>query len=510
MPTAKNEHKNITILLLFAALFLVRIPFFLTHHIQEDAYITWQCAVNLADHGFYSYNLLEKAGAATTHAYALMSALFRIIFGSHFIPAVLSANTLLLIAGIFFMVKSVVTERKLFLICWVIISITPTALLISYSGMETSLLVFFLGLSCYCLYSGYPTALAVLLALFPFIRPDAIAFACIICLAEYLKDRHIPYLHIASVFTGIFILLAFNYIYFGSLLNQTIIAKQVSYHPPHSFLDTLDSYWMLFRGMMFAPANTHLFHKIGLVFTVAISFIVVIGLLKLPQLRKSLPLWTLIAFALLVPLGYAFGGIVFPWYIWPSNLAIYSVAIILLIHLMNSIPNKIRLLFIYSLVFVVVSLSFVQLLISFSTGTQEYYHRAQVGRYIKEHSLSTDTLFLEPAGYIPFYSCRNTYDERGLGSPTVTNYMIRHPDNWWIRFLKDYRPTFLVQRQSIPELQKAYGYRMEPEDTLWFQDNYALIQEFHYVPGKIFTQSILKYILSQHSHASYYLYKIKS
>jgi len=125
MQTAKNEHKNITILLLFAALFLVRIPFFLTHHIQEDAYITWQCAVNLADHGFYSYNLLEKAGATTSHAYALMSALFRIIFGSHFIPAVLSANTLLLIAGIFFMVKSVVTERKTFLVCWVIIYHNP-------------------------------------------------------------------------------------------------------------------------------------------------------------------------------------------------------------------------------------------------------------------------------------------------------------------------------------------------------------------------------------------------
>jgi len=223
-----------------------------------------------------------------------------------------------------------------------------------------------------------------------------------------------------------------------------------------------------------------------------------------------MPLWTLIAFALLVPLGYAFGGIIYPWYIWPSNLAIYSVAIILLIHLINSGSSKIRLLFIYSLVFVVVSLSFIQLLRSFDIGTLEYYHRAQVGKYIKEHSLPTDTLFLEPAGYIPFYSCRNTYDEVGLGSPTVTSYMIRHPDNWWIRFIRDYRPTFLVQPQSILEIQKTYGYRMEPEDTLWFQDNYAIIQEFHYVPGKIFTLSILRYILSQHSHTSYYLYKLKS
>ncbi|MGB7836360.1 MAG: hypothetical protein WBL84_29590 [Xanthobacteraceae bacterium] len=50
---------------LFLALVLVRVPYFLTHHIQEDAYIAFRTAFNLADHGVYSFNVDEHAPGAT-------------------------------------------------------------------------------------------------------------------------------------------------------------------------------------------------------------------------------------------------------------------------------------------------------------------------------------------------------------------------------------------------------------------------------------------------------------
>ena len=41
-----------------------------------------------------------------------------------------------------------------------------------------------------------------------------------------------------------------------------------------------------------------------------------------------------------------------------------------------------------------------------------------------------DTLFLEPAGYIPFYAGIKTFDEVGLASPEILRFKERDPNDW--------------------------------------------------------------------------------
>jgi hypothetical protein len=67
----------------FAVVFtvLVKLLFLLTHHIQEDAFITWRVAQNLLDYGVMGFNGDTKISASTTHLYVVVSYFFNLIFG---------------------------------------------------------------------------------------------------------------------------------------------------------------------------------------------------------------------------------------------------------------------------------------------------------------------------------------------------------------------------------------------------------------------------------------------
>lgn len=82
---------------LFLALVLVRVLYFLTHHIQEDAYIAFRTAFNLADHGVYSFNVDEHAPGATSLLFGFLEAGLRLIFGGWAIGAILIASTIMVL-----------------------------------------------------------------------------------------------------------------------------------------------------------------------------------------------------------------------------------------------------------------------------------------------------------------------------------------------------------------------------------------------------------------------------
>lgn len=69
-------------------------------------------------------------------------------------------------------------------------------------------------------------------------------------------------------------------------------------------------------------------------------------------------------------------------------------------------------------------LSIFQFLVLKNIGFQENVYRSNVGQYIYDISedKKNDTLFLEPAGYIPYYAKIKTIDTVGLTSPTIRKY----------------------------------------------------------------------------------------
>ena len=74
---------------------LIKLPFLLTHHIQEDAFITWRVAQNLLDFGVIGFNGDTKISASTTHLYVFVSYLFNLLLGKdNFIYPLLIFNSL--------------------------------------------------------------------------------------------------------------------------------------------------------------------------------------------------------------------------------------------------------------------------------------------------------------------------------------------------------------------------------------------------------------------------------
>ena len=73
-------------------------------------------------------------------------------------------------------------------------------------------------------------------------------------------------------------------------------------------------------------------------------------------------------------------------------------------------------------------------------------HRKQIGLWLKDHAQTpTDTVFLEPLGYIGFFSGLKMYDFPGLSSTEVVQVRKKVGDNW-ILIIRQLHPDWLVLR----------------------------------------------------------------
>ena len=114
-----------------------------------------------------------------------------------------------------------------------------------------------------------------------------------------------------------------------------------------------------------------------------------------------------------------------------------------------------------------------------------------IGRYLAI-SHPGDTLFLEPAGQIPFFPGLFTDDEVGLVSPRVIAYHRQFPHDWWPHFVEDNQPTFIVERSPMLTGWTYHGYRLNPAERTWFTEHYCAMKCFSLRPDDLLQQSILE------------------
>ena len=70
-----------------------------------------------------------------------------------------------------------------------------------------------------------------------------------------------------------------------------------------------------------------------------------------------------------------------------------------------------------------------------------------------------------------------------------------HAD-WWIRFVRKMRPTWLVQRSPLLDERVTHeGHELSAEDWAWLQQNYEVVRRFKYAPEG--------WLLSLGSHSGY-------
>jgi hypothetical protein len=115
-----------------------------------------------------------------------------------------------------------------------------------------------------------------------------------------------------------------------------------------------------------------------------------------------------------------------------------------------------------------------------NNGLQSYYYTADIGRYIHRIASPHDSLLLEPAGYIPFYAEIYSADEIGLTSEIVLNYRVRYGADWYVHYLKEQHPTFLVERNNILCRRSVDNAQFSPEEWAWFTAHYTQIAHEHY------------------------------
>jgi hypothetical protein len=488
-------------------LFLVRIPFLLIHHVQEDAYITFRTARHLAEQGDFSFNLHQHFPATTSLLYPFVVAAIDLLLHRHMILGVQLLGTLCVIAASYLAARAL--GKTQWQIVWVLLACWPVSLVVSYTGMETPLLLLALGMAVYGLGSnGHPKLFAASMLLLPLIRPDAIAYGLVFCAAMFcvsttLVDRRQAIFGSAALIAGGGLLLIGNRLTTGDFLPTTMRAKEIAYHPSHAAAAVLGRLGDMFlRQSFLLPVSTSYLTRISPVLLVVTILAFVISFRPTKTQRERVLLGTLALLSIAVPAAYAGGGVIFDWYLYPANWLAMAVVIAVGVRLVSI--SRWRTVGWFAVAALWIALAGLQWGRSLVASTQDFHYRADIGRYLGEISHGQGTLLLEPAGYIPYYSGLRTDDEVGLVSGHVTRYMLRDPLHnrgsadgaWWMRYVEAEKPDYIVQVGSFAHFQTQEGYTLTSPEQQWFGEHYRLLRRAHYEPWQYHPSPFLRRILA--------------
>jgi hypothetical protein len=495
--------------------FAIRLPFYATHHIQEDAYITFRSAFRWADSGDYSFNPGVHIPAVTSALYGPMVALLRLIFHSHAIAAVLALDTAILLAGAWMLAAAFLPSGCKRFWAWALMAASPPGLLLSYCGMETALVVCLLGALAFTVarLPDSPLTLIVFL-LAPLVRPDAIGFSVFFLLALAVTHRFRALLASVATLAGLGLLLGVQRLTTGSFFPATMYAKEISYHPSHAmdaFAQRLALVYI--HRSIFTPVDTKVLEPFSFLFTILAFVLAWVVWRALP--RENLPgnalrpAWAAVAGCMLVvPAIYAWGGVLFPWYTWPCSwLAMCALALVAALGYNRSNSRFIRWTTIVAVALLWTTLAALRWSVSLNDGTQLYHYRADVGRWLHQQANPSDTLFLEPAGYIPYFANLPTTDEVGLASPEILDFKQRYPDDWWFEFVQQRQPVWLVERADMRHYETYQHQHLTPPQISWFNQHYALVRAFHYDPAQYMHSAWELRMLQHGTHADFLMYR---
>jgi hypothetical protein len=494
------------------AQFAIRLPFYATHHIQEDAYITFHSAFRWADAGVYSYNAGAHTPGVTSALYGPSVALLRLIFHAHAIAAVAVFNTIVVLAASWLLAAAFLPPGRKRFWAWMLIAASPPALLLSYCGMETALVICLIAALAFTVarIPDSPWTLVTFL-IAPLVRPDAIGFSFFFLLALFGINRKRAIFATITTVAGLAIVFAIQRITTGSFLPATALAKEISNHPSHTISAIAHRLAIVYiHRSIFTPIDTKVLETFSVLFTllaIALAWAVARSLSQ----KSARSTWAAVAASmLLIPAIYAVGGVLFPWYTWPCSwLSQSALVLVAALAYRRSNSRALRRTTIAALAFLWISSGALRWSVSFNDGTQLYHYRADVGRWLHNQSVPTDTLFLEPAGYIPYFAQLRTTDEVGLISPEILDYKRRFPADWWFQFVSQQQPTWLVERADMRHYETYQHQQLSPAQIAWFTQHYQLVREFHYDPAQYAQSPWQLRILEHGSHADFLVYRLR-
>lgn len=444
---------------------LVKLLFLLTHHIQEDAFITWRVAQNLLDYSVIGFNGETKISASTTHLYVFVSYIFNLIFGKEdFIYPLLIFNSLLFTIGSYFLSKLILENPVHQAIFIFLFGILPPSIKISILGMEYGLLFF---LEMALLFFGFKQNKIWVQILFPililFTRIDTVIFLGVVFLVDIIWNKKVRWFYILGGILGVAVLMSFNWFYFGELVNNTIVAKSVTYAKNMSlalqwkyFLMNYGNFW----GMLKLPGDFNPFTILVLVFEL-LAFLYIVSKREI----KNLFIWIIFLFGWTKQLIFISQRSYFDWYYWVPQILLFAVILVFVLE------QKIYKFWWISLlvIFYILPMAAFQTVHSIATGNGEWNYRRSIGLFLKDYEKDKNQyILLEPAGYIPYFSGLKAIDEVGLVDKGIQTEIKKDKANYWKNTVEKRKPKYLLAPKNL----------FEGKDGSFYQENYRLLKEF--------------------------------
>jgi hypothetical protein len=494
---------------LCALLVAARLPFLWTGHLQEDAFITFRTAFNLADHGVLGFNVGEHYAATTSLVYAYFCAAVRWLSGEHAVPVILACNAVLAAFAVVRLSRALSLAGRSALWFVLCVGCTSGALLPAFNGMETAWCLVYLALLAeHCAAPHTPSwRFAALLALGPLVRPDLLLLGAGACLVRRVDGEDRRRLHLCALLglsLGVCSLVLSNRLHSGTWLPPSIVAKRAAYHPDLSPLAVLERLWDVYLGGALSPLPSTKYLPRGVLVASSLGLWALLAACvarsrRLPAAERR-RLRFLAGAAALFPIAFAGPGALFPWYFYPSSFALVAS---LAFGVERGLLGPWRRRWVTAGLAMGGGSLLLQLALSLNVGRQESGYRASVGDYLARAARPGDTLVLEPAGIIPYHAGLTTFDEVGLASPRVLAYVGSGRETWLAEFLRDVCPTFTVQRgQFPPPLTRPLS-----ADESWFQGSYRVRRRFVYVPDEWARNDLEGWLLRHGGHSDYVLYE---
>lgn len=266
---------------------------------QDDPYLTYRYAENIARGLGFVYNAGERVLGTTSPLYALiLAALYPVSPNIPLTSNVIStASIAVAVLVAFVLARQLTGFWTAFLIA---LSLAVNPLMYISFGMETPLYVALL-LATFTLYwKGRYSLAAVMAGLLTLTRPDGVILAIVLLGDLGLRRRRIPVQSLAAYLATISPWLLFSLFYFGSPITNTLAAK-ADYFGGLSFLIDAKHWW----EFMFA-------WRTPLQYVVALP-----GFLAVPTALKHAQARLLVIWALSYAAGYTFLNASAFWYYTP-------------------------------------------------------------------------------------------------------------------------------------------------------------------------------------------------
>ncbi len=463
-------------ILFLLATIVPTIYIFVTNHIWEDFFITFRHSQNLAEGNGLVFNPGERVHGFTSPINTILPALTYIITGkSGYEPALALYRVVSIMAfafGItyfFYKLGQYTTAGllpKIFL--FILLTLEVKTVVYAANGQEAGFLALFL-LPLAILVRYEPNRwllIGALCAGLQYTRPDGVIYYGSIIAVNFLfsdnKKHFIRCLlpRYAAVCTALYLPWFITmWMYYGSPVPNTIVAK--SHYGNFSKLFIIDQINMVLANIPYAFSRIYLpiyFHFGGWpplynIFAFIIGFFSFFYWL-LPT-KETLPRVFSAIFAILtLYLAYLnASAAVFPWYQPPAAL----IGLVTFVLGINSLIRQ------FKISKTITTLSITSLYLAFSLVTVSLFYnvtkqlkyqqdiiennqRMQIGLWLNKNSIEGETIYLEPLGYIGYFSQRKMLDYPGLVSPSIIKLIAKHGPLQHNAIITDAKPDWVVLR----------------------------------------------------------------